>query len=145
MSKKVAFGGIEREVRIIMRRVRRISVENARRIDPELSVPAYGVLFFLWDNGPVRAQDIVIAMGSDKGTVSRQIALLEKLGLASRSAHPVDRRAQAVSLTDEGQRRVDDVANQRRADYVERLSDWSAEEIQALADDLTRYNNSLEG
>ena len=144
MSKKDAFGGIEREVRVIMNRVRRISVENAHRIDPELSVPAYGVLFFLWDNGPVRAQDIVRAIGSDKGTVSRQIAQLIKLGLVTRSPHEVDRRAQAVSLTEEGQRRIDEVANQRRADYVARLSDWSVESLTKLAVDLARYNEALE-
>lgn len=145
MSKKDAFAGIEREVRTILNRVRRISVENAHRIHPELSVPAHAVLFLIWDNGPLRAQDVVRTMGSDKGTVSRQIAQLEQLGLVTRSADPTDRRAQVVSLTADGQQRVDAVANERRADYVDRLSEWSVADLNKLATDLARYNRSLEG
>ena len=37
-----------------------------------------------------------------------------------------------------------DVANQRRADYVARLGDWSVERLTKLAFDLARYNEALE-
>ncbi|GAA3517877.1 MarR family transcriptional regulator [Aeromicrobium panaciterrae] len=144
MTKQDALWDIEREVRTVVHRVRRMSIENAQTIDPQLSAPAFSVLFFIFDNGTVRAQDVVEAFGVDKATVSRQIAQLEELGLVSRSIDPHDGRAQSVSLTDVGQERVDTLAKQRRSDFIERLSDWSAEDLEQLAEFLARYNASLE-
>lgn len=144
MTKQDALWDIEREVRTVVHRVRRMSIENAHMIDPQLSAPAFSVLLFIFDNGTVRAQDVVEAFGVDKATVSRQIAQLEELGLVSRSIDPRDGRAQSVSLTGVGQKRVDALANQRRSDFIERLSDWSADDLEQLAEFLVRYNAALE-
>lgn len=144
MSKQEAFGDIEREVRTIVTRVRRRSVENARMIDPDLTAPAFGVLLYVFDNGAVRAQEVVEAFGVDKATVSRQIAHLESLGLVARSVDPTDGRAYSVELTAEGRSRVDDLSDKRRSDFIQRLNDWSADDLEQLAELLSRYNASLE-
>lgn len=144
MSKQEAFGDIEREVRTIVTRVRRMSVENAHMIDPDLTAPAFGVLLYVFDNGTVRAQEVVEAFGVDKATVSRQIAHLESLGFVARSVDPTDGRAYSVELTAEGRSRVDDLSDKRRSDFIQRLNDWSADDLEELAEHLGRYNASLE-
>jgi len=86
---------------------------------------------------------VVEAIGVDKATVSRQIAQLQDLGLVTRTSDPSDRRAQSVALTDVGQSKVGDLTKRRRAEFMERLDDWSAADLELLADYLARYNASL--
>lgn len=144
MTKAESLRDIEREVRAIVHRVKRLSVENAGLIDPDLPISAYAVLLFIYDNGPVRAQEVVGSIGADKATISRQIAQLEELGLATRRTDPSDKRAQTVELTAQGRAKVDSVTRQRRVTFIERLDDWSADELADFADQLSRYNASLE-
>jgi DNA-binding MarR family transcriptional regulator len=60
------------------------------------------VLMALWENGPQRQVDLVEALESDAGTMTRSIARLENVGLVRRSPSPVDRRAMIVELTEAG-------------------------------------------
>lgn len=135
---------IEREVRQLLHRVRRTSQENARLVHPELNPAAYSVLVFVVDREPTRASDVVEHLGVDKGAVSRQVAHLEQLGLVERSCDLVDRRAQTLVLTPEGKVRFAAVVERRRSDFAGRLSKWSAEDLAKFADQLGRYNASLE-
>lgn len=144
MTKAGSLWDIEREVRSVLHRARRTSIENAQLIDPGLPVTAYAVFLFVFDNGPVRAREVVEAIGVDKATISRQIAQLEDLGLVARSDDPSDRRAQTVTVTSEGRSKIDAVAKQRRSQFMERLDDWSAEDLAQFAASLSRYNSSLE-
>lgn len=144
MTKKDSLRDIEREMRTVLHRVRRTSIENAQLIDPGLPVTAFPVLLYIADNGTVRAQDVVEAMGLDKATISRQLTQLQELGLVDRTADPADRRAYSVTLTPEGQSKVDALAKQRRAEFMERLDGWSADDLEQLADFLSRYNASLD-
>ena len=143
MTKQDSLWDIEREVRTVVHRVRRTSIENARLIDADLPVTAYPVLLYIYDNETGRAHEVVEAIGVDKATVSRQIAQLQDLGLVTRTSDPSDRRAQSVALTDVGQSKVGDLTKRRRAEFMERLDDWSAADLELLADYLARYNASL--
>lgn len=135
---------IERELLVLIRRVRRTSVENARRVHPELPPAAYPVLLYVADHGPTRASDVVDHLGTDKGAVSRQVAQLEQLGLVTRSCDPEDRRAQALVLTADGRARLDRLAAERRSEFARRLAAWSPEDLASFADQLSRYNATLE-
>jgi DNA-binding MarR family transcriptional regulator len=55
---------------------------------------------------PLRQREITRALGVTAVTVSRMLVRLEQLGLVTRAAESVDRRAKAVRLTPEGARRV---------------------------------------
>jgi DNA-binding MarR family transcriptional regulator len=143
-TKEEAVHAIEREVMVLLHRVRRTSLENARLVHPDLQPAAYSVLFFVVDNEPTCASDVVERLGVDKGSVSRQVAHLEKLGLVRRSCDPSDRRVQTLALTIEGKSRVAAVAEQRRSEFEERLSTWSVENLAQFAERLARYNASLE-
>lgn len=135
---------IERELGVLLHRVRRRTTQAAPAVHPDLQPAALSVLLFVVDNEGARAAEVVEHFGIDKGAVSRHVVHLESLGLLSRSCDPEDRRAQTLVPTDLARERVGAVRAARRRDVAGRLADWSAEELAALADQLGRYNASLE-
>lgn len=136
---------IERELGVLIHRWRRRVVHHAAAVHPELQPAAFPVLVFVADNEAVRASDVVEHFGIDKGAVSRHVVHLESLGLLTRSCDPVDRRAQTLAPTDLARERVEAVRAERRKDVAGRLAGWSADDLAGLADQLGRYNASLEG
>ncbi|WP_207205439.1 MarR family winged helix-turn-helix transcriptional regulator [Microbacterium protaetiae] len=60
------------------------------------------VLMTLWDEGPQRQVDLVEALESDAGTMTRSLARLEKAGLVRRRPSPTDGRAVIVEVTEAG-------------------------------------------
>lgn len=132
--------GLEREVRAMVRRIRRASAENARLIHPDLHVAAYSVLLFVAENEPTRASDVVDNLDVDKSAVSRQIVYLQELGLVERNCDPSDRRAQTLLLTAVGKAKVDASIEHRQAEIEGRLSEWSAADLARFAEQLGRFN-----
>ena len=135
---------IEREVGVLLRRVRRTSAEIARSIHPELAATSYPILLHVVDHEPVRAAQIVEHLGIDMGAVSRQVAQLERLGLIERAEDPDDGRAQTLVLSALGRERLQQVARQRSSAMAHRLAAWTEEELAQFARRLRRYNASLE-
>jgi DNA-binding MarR family transcriptional regulator len=135
---------IEQELGVLLHRVRRRATQSAPAVHPDLQPAALAVLMYVADNVGVRASDVVDHFEIDKGAVSRHVAHLESLGLLSRSCDPGDRRAQTLVPTDLARERLRSVRSERRRDVAGRLADWRPEELAALADQLERYNASLE-
>lgn len=135
---------IERELGVLLHRVRRRTTQAATAVHPELQPAALPVLLYVVDNESARASGVVEHFGIDKGAVSRHVVHLESLGLLSRSCDPEDRRAQPLVPTDLARERIASLRAARRRDMAGRLADWSAEELEALAAQLARYNASLE-
>ncbi len=144
MTKQDAFGGIEREVLVIVDRVRRMTIESAHTIDPTLSIPAYSTLFLIWRAGSIRAQAVAAITGADKATVSRQVSQLEELGLVTRALDPEDRRAQLLSLSPTGKGRMDALVESRRSTFAAHLADWDSPDLDRFVRDLHRFNTSLD-
>jgi len=63
------------------------------------------------------------------------------LGLAERVPDPADGRAQLVRLTELGRERTDALRRARRKRFQDRLGEWSQEDLEQLAEALTRYNS----
>jgi DNA-binding MarR family transcriptional regulator len=143
-ARATALGGLEREVGILIRRIKRVIGERAQAVHPELQPSSYLMLSWLLDEGPVRASMMVEAFNIDKGAVSRQLQHLVDLGLVGRTQDPEDGRASLVSATDEARRRLDAVVTARRLQLDERLGDWSAEDLEQLVGLLHRYNSALD-
>ena len=80
----------------------------------------------------------------DKGAVSRQVQQLTDLGLAEKTEDPHDRRACVVRLSHLGEQRMQTVDDARRSAYVARFEDWTLDELTVLAEQLARYNRTLE-
>lgn len=135
---------LEHEMGVLVRRIRRLIAVRARMVHPDLSPVAYSMLIALHDSGPRRASDLVDQFSIDKGAVSRQVQSLLELGLIERTPDPEDRRAATLAITAEGDRRLELIAQQRRAEVIGRLADWGPEELQSFVRSLTRYNTALE-
>ena len=135
-----AFVQLEREIGLLLRRSRAISARLASELHPDLDGAAYGLLALLQDAGPLRASDLVLRLGLDKSTVSRQVASLVALGLVDRTADPDDGRAQVLTPSAEGAARLARIREARRARWEDDLSDWPAEDVATLGALLGRLN-----
>ena len=135
---------LEHEMGVLVRRIRRLIAERARMVHPDLSPVAYSMLMALNESGPRRASDLVGLFSVDKGAVSRQVQSLLELGLIERAPDPEDRRAAILSITEEGSRRLATIAAARRSEVIDRLTEWSDEDLRAFVTVLARYNSALE-
>ena len=137
---RAAYVALEREIALLLRRSRAISGRLAGQLHHDLDGAAYGLLVLLDDAGPLRASDVVARLGLDKSTVSRQVASLVELGLVDRAADPDDGRAQVLSTSEEGHRRLSRLRDARRARWEADLSDWETTDVATLATLLGRLN-----
>jgi DNA-binding MarR family transcriptional regulator len=135
-----AYVRLEREVALLLRRSRAISGRLAGELHRDLDGAAYGLLVLLDDSGPLRASDVVSRLGLDKSTVSRQVASLVDLGMVERAADPDDGRAQVLSISAEGHRRLSEVRDARRVRWEADLADWPTSDVATLAALLNRLN-----
>jgi DNA-binding MarR family transcriptional regulator len=136
---------LERELALMLRRARAFSWQFAREFHPELDAGAYGLLLWLDDQGSARLTDMAAFFGVGKPTVSRQIHLLERLDLITRSADPDDGRAQIIQLTAGGAARLHEVREARRARFRTLFEEWPADDVETLAGLLGRLNGVLGG
>ena len=87
---------------MLIRRVRRVIGERARAVHPDLQPPAYLMLGYVLDEGPIRASELCTVFDIDKGGISRQVQHLVDLGLVDRTPDPDDGRATLISVSDDG-------------------------------------------
>lgn len=135
-----AFVALEREIGLLLRRSRALSARLAGQLHPDLDGAAYGLLAMLQDAGPLRASDLVVRLGLDKSTVSRQVSSLVGLGLVDRTADPDDGRAQVLTPSAEGAARLALIRDARRERWEADLGHWPAEDVATLAELLHRLN-----
>jgi len=134
---------VERELGLFMRRARAASAGLARTIHPDLDASAYLLLATVARTPGTRTSDLADLLGVGRGTMSRQVTRLERLGLLARTPDPHDSRSQPLALTPEGERRFTH-ARTGRQEYMRRsLEAWRAEELLQLADLLARLNEDL--
>lgn len=141
---EAAFAALERELSLLMRRARARSEEFARTVHPGLDGSEYVLLATVAAADGVRASELSARFGVDKGSISRQIGRLERLGLVRRDADPDDRRARVVVATAQGRARVNAAVDRRRTRFRQRLSGWPVRDVARLAALLERYNADLE-
>ena len=135
-----SYRAMEEEFSILFRRARARSLEVARQVHPELDADAYGLLATLDRTGTSRVTDLAASIGVGKGTMSRQVRSLERLGLIRRTADPADGRAFLLELSEDGRRRYRAARDARRARLRQELASWSEEDVNQLAGLLHRFN-----
>lgn len=137
-------GGLEQEVGVMIRRIRRVIAERARGVHPELQSSSYLMLSWLVQHGPQRPSAMAEAFSTDKGAISRQIQHLVDLGLVERTPDPADGRATLVSASAHAASRMGAVAEERRSWLDDRLRDWSEDDLASIVELLGRYNAALD-
>jgi DNA-binding MarR family transcriptional regulator len=143
LTRTDALKDLEVEVGVLIRRVRRVIGERARAVHPDLLPSSYLMLSHVRDHGPLRASAMCAVFEIDKGAISRQVQHLIDLGLLDRAPDPEDGRATLLSVSEEGVRRLESVAEERRELLAERLGDWPVDELREFAVSLRRYNDAL--
>jgi DNA-binding MarR family transcriptional regulator len=139
-----ALQNVEHQISLFWRRARAISNQLSREVHPDMEPAAYGLLTVIRREGPIRLTDLAMNIGVGKPSVSRQIAFLESLGLVSKEADPMDRRAQSIQLTPKGEEKMHQVQDARRQVFPERLREWPVEDLQELARYMAMLNSTYE-
>ncbi|WP_312181713.1 MarR family transcriptional regulator, partial [Arthrobacter sp.] len=135
-----AVESLEQELSVLWRRARAASQRVAKAVHPNLEPAAYGLLVLLQRRGPLRLTDLAAEIGVGKPSLSRQIVMLESLGLVQKQPDPEDRRAQAISLTELGREQVLRTQRAREEHFRSRLASWDDAEVLALSVLLHKLN-----
>lgn len=135
-----AFCEVEHQLGILFRRAHALSAQMRRTVHPELDSNAYGLLVRIDAVAPVRPSDLAAYVGVGKATISRQVKVLEELGLVGREPDPLDRRAHRLVLTPQGRQLLDRVRTARQQQLYSLLSSWPTEDVWLLARMLERFN-----
>jgi DNA-binding MarR family transcriptional regulator len=131
---------VETQLGALLRRTRTFIAEAATHVHPELGPTGYAVLARLVDAGPTRASELVVQFDTDKATISRQTAHLQSLGLVARETDPADRRAQTITVTAEGRRRVQRARRRNQQRLRRGLEEWEPDEVRHLGRLLEKFN-----
>jgi DNA-binding MarR family transcriptional regulator len=135
---------VETEVALLMRRGEATRRAAPADLHPALDRAAYLLLRRLAQTGPQNVNALADALSLDGSTVTRQVAVLVRDGLATRHRDPSDGRSILVAPTPAGRSRMEAVRTARHAVYATVLADWSDDDRAALANLLGRLNHDLD-
>ena len=144
MSRAEELGRLERELGVLIRRVRRVIGERARAVHPDLQPASYLMLTFLMAEGPQRSSVVSERFNVDKGAISRQVQHLCDLGLLVREPDPADGRATLISASPDAVHRLEAVDRDRRRWLDEQLAEWTEADLRDFVGGLSRYNTALD-
>jgi len=131
---------VEHELAVLFRRARAFSGELAREVHPGLEPGAYALLLRVEEVGAVRLTDLASFYGLGKPTVSRQIGILQKLGLVHRMEDAQDRRSAKLSMTEDGLSRLANARKARRERFERLLDGWDLVDITRFGELLGQFN-----
>lgn len=132
---------VETQLGALLRRTRTFVAASAAGVHPDLGTTGYAMLARLLDAGPMRASELVEFFVTDKATISRQTALLERIGLVSRKPDPSDRRAQTITVTSEGRRRMQAARRRSQRRLRAGLSGLDSADVRELGRLLEQFNS----
>lgn len=113
-------------------------------LDTGMSVLETAALIEIGENEGCSARDIARLLHMDKGHLSRTIRRFVDAGLVSKHASADDARVQLLSLTGEGRRHVDDLAESGADIVAEAFAGASAAQLDEVADAMERVLAVLE-
>lgn len=128
-----------------MRRIRAFSGQLARSFHSDLEPGSYALLLWLDDVGSARLTEMAAFFGVGKPTISRQLQLLERLDLITRTTDGSDRRAQTLTLSANGAARMRAVRDARRQGFRSLFVDWPEQDVERLGQLLEQLNDSIGG
>ena len=128
-----ALGDLQAHLNLIFARTRSLWKESAARVHPDLQVGGYKLLTFIDRAGTANAHELAERFEMDKSVISRQVRMLEALGLLESRPDERDGRLRVLSATPSACRALAEI----RREYGTRLQavvdELSPEEIQAAS------------
>ncbi len=126
-----------------MTKLLHVAKAQAPRQHEHVDPMAYPLLYNL-KRRPLRVSALADAVHVDVSTVSRQVSTLVDLGLVERGPDPDDGRAQALSVTPDGEALLLAIREGREQWLRGLLADWPDDDVQAFASFLSRFSSDLE-
>lgn len=137
-----AIASVEEQFAAMYRNMKAAMRRRAYQVHPELQVMGYAVLTTVHRCGPTHAGVLAEVLGMDKSLLSRQLRVLEELGLLEREVDPDDKRISILTLSQIGQDRINAVRVTDRAALYDQLRDWDVGDLDKLAELLSRVNGT---
>lgn len=117
---------------------RALTAQAAVAFHPELQPAAFHIALWLNAFGPARPSAVAQAVGMDRSAASRLTRDLARLGLIETSTDPADRRGVVLSLTADGQRRMEAAMRAKGSTFRERVASWSEDDLLRCTDLLRK-------
>lgn len=115
------------------------------RIDGDVLDPGSTLLLKnLHSRGTMRISELASHLNLDASTVSRHVSQLQGLGLVERTGDPEDGRAYLLGITEEGETKLLQSFERRRALLASRIESWPGEDLDQLASLLYRFVADIE-
>lgn len=128
-----ALSELQGQLNLVFARTRSLWKESAARIHPELQPAGYKMLTFIARAGSTGAHRISESFEMDKSVVSRQVRVLEDLGLIESRPDEADGRQRVLTATPA----ACDMLAELRGDYADRmrevLGQLTMDELRAAA------------
>ncbi|MBN9139259.1 MAG: MarR family transcriptional regulator [Micrococcales bacterium] len=131
-ARHAAVRGLEGAFSELMGEFRRFYAQAAASVSPGMLPATFKVLSLIQRAGSVTVSGLAERMAADKGQVSRSVTELEDLGLVERVADETDGRIKLISMTAEGQRRLEHARQPYEGRLTDVLADWPLESIERL-------------
>lgn len=94
-----ALGDLQTHLSMIFARTRTLWKESAAKLSPELPVGGYKLLTFIERAGEASAHELAERFEIDKSVISRQVRMLEELGLIESRPDARDGRLRVLTAT----------------------------------------------
>lgn len=104
---------------------------------------AHYLLLLRLRDGARSVGELAAELALDSSTVTRQVAAMQRLGLAAKRANPRDGRSALVESTDTGRDLCETMRASRLRRFEIMLADWSVEEREQLTDAVGRLTRLL--
>ena len=121
-----------------------LATRRSRREGGLLERSAYILLSRIRIEGPMSIRQLSEAFDLDPSTLNRQTSAMLRDGLVERIPDPAGGIARKFRITAEGERRLDSERGQIVAGIDKIMADWSAEDVEAFASFLQRFNTDIE-
>lgn len=118
-----ALGDLQTHLNLIFARTRSLWKESAARVDPELQVGGYKLLTFIERAETANAHELAERFEIDKSVISRQVRMLEELGLIESRPDERDGRLRVLTATPSARAALTEL----RRDHATRLRTVVAE------------------
>lgn len=126
-----ALAELQGHLNLLFARARTQWKEGAARIDPQLQPAGYKLLMFIVRVGSANAHELAERFEMDKSVISRQVRMLEDLGLLESRPDALDGRQRVLTPTPQACTALAELHGEHAEMLRSTLAELSRDEIQA--------------
>lgn len=132
-TSEAEFAEFEGHLSLIFARARSVWKESAAQVHPDLQPSGYKLLAFIGHVGSANAHEIADRFEMDKSAVSRQVRMLEELGLLESRPGAQDARLRVLTATPDAMSSLAKLRADNAARLRDALTELTHDEIRAAS------------